>query len=72
LLTNSTRSIPKKAQDEIVQFVASFALYGFPESHAASFALIRERIFKGSIFSRFHCCPPEQLADGFLSSGHFP
>src|ERR1044071_7896248 len=29
-----------KAQDEIVQFISSFALYGFPESHSASFALI--------------------------------
>ncbi len=28
------------AQEEIVQGVKSFALYGFPESHAASFALI--------------------------------
>jgi error-prone DNA polymerase len=28
------------AQDEIVQGVKSFALYGFPESHAASFALL--------------------------------
>ena len=27
-------------QDEIVQAISSFALYGFPESHAASFALI--------------------------------
>src|SRR5205814_7592758 len=27
-------------QDEIVQSITSFALYGFPESHAASFALI--------------------------------
>jgi error-prone DNA polymerase len=27
-------------QDEIVQSIVSFALYGFPESHAASFALI--------------------------------
>jgi error-prone DNA polymerase len=32
--------IPPKAQDEIVQFITSFALYGFPESHSASFALI--------------------------------
>ena len=32
--------IPRKAQDEIVQAITSFALYGFPESHAASFALI--------------------------------
>lgn len=30
----------RKTQDEIVHFIASFALYGFPESHAASFALI--------------------------------
>ena len=29
-----------KAQEEIVLSISSFALYGFPESHAASFALI--------------------------------
>ncbi|HUB19213.1 MAG TPA: error-prone DNA polymerase [Acidobacteriaceae bacterium] len=29
-----------QTQDEIVQAISSFALYGFPESHAASFALI--------------------------------
>jgi error-prone DNA polymerase len=28
------------AQDEIIQGIKSFALYGFPESHAASFALL--------------------------------
>src|SRR5258708_10457093 len=32
--------IDKKTQGEIVLFISSFALYGFPESHAASFALI--------------------------------
>ncbi|MCU1338025.1 MAG: error-prone polymerase, DnaE-like protein, partial [Bryobacterales bacterium] len=32
--------IPANAQDKIVQFVSSFALYGFPESHSASFALL--------------------------------
>jgi error-prone DNA polymerase len=32
--------ITGKAQDSIVQSITSFALYGFPESHAASFALI--------------------------------
>jgi error-prone DNA polymerase len=32
--------ITGKAQDEIVQFITSFALYGFPESHSASFALL--------------------------------
>jgi error-prone DNA polymerase len=30
----------EKTQDQIVRFISSFALYGFPESHAASFALI--------------------------------
>ena len=32
--------ISPEAQEEIVQSIISFALYGFPESHAASFALI--------------------------------
>jgi error-prone DNA polymerase len=32
--------IENNAQDAIVKFITSFALYGFPESHAASFALI--------------------------------
>jgi error-prone DNA polymerase len=36
----SRRGIARKAQAEIVQGIKSFALYGFPESHAASFALI--------------------------------
>src|SRR5256885_15248839 len=29
-----------KEQEEIIPSISSFALYGFPESHAASFALI--------------------------------
>ena len=32
--------IPKNVQNQIVQHISSFALYGFPESHSASFALI--------------------------------
>ena len=36
----TANNIPAKTQDEIVQSISSFALYGFPESHAASFALI--------------------------------
>jgi error-prone DNA polymerase len=36
----SERGIVGKPQDDIVQAITSFALYGFPESHAASFALI--------------------------------
>jgi error-prone DNA polymerase len=34
------RGITGEAQDEILRGVVAFALYGFPESHAASFALI--------------------------------
>jgi len=34
------RGIDAAAQDQIVKSITSFALYGFPESHAASFALI--------------------------------
>ena len=32
--------ITGETQDKIVQSITSFALYGFPESHAASFALL--------------------------------
>ena len=34
------KGIKPKAQEEIVKAITSFALYGFPESHSASFALI--------------------------------
>jgi error-prone DNA polymerase len=36
----SERGITGEAQDQIVRSISSFALYGFPESHAASFALL--------------------------------
>ena len=36
----AANGIPPVTQDQIVKFISSFALYGFPESHAASFALI--------------------------------
>jgi error-prone DNA polymerase len=36
----TARGITGAAQEEIVRAITSFALYGFPESHAASFALI--------------------------------
>src|SRR5207248_10792435 len=32
--------ISQEAQEQIIISITSFALYGFPESHAASFALI--------------------------------
>jgi error-prone DNA polymerase len=34
------KGITDRVQEEIIEQIASFALYGFPESHAASFALI--------------------------------
>ncbi|HEX4008227.1 MAG TPA: error-prone DNA polymerase [Acidobacteriaceae bacterium] len=36
----TANGLAPQTQDEIVQAISSFALYGFPESHAASFALI--------------------------------
>lgn len=36
----TARGIVGTVQDDIVRGITSFALYGFPESHAASFALI--------------------------------
>jgi error-prone DNA polymerase len=41
LRSGMTRNgVEAEAQDNIVQAISSFAMYGFPESHAASFALI--------------------------------
>jgi error-prone DNA polymerase len=41
LRSGMTRNgISAETQDNIVQSISSFAMYGFPESHAASFALI--------------------------------
>ncbi len=36
----TVNGISQEAQEQIVLSISSFALYGFPESHAASFALI--------------------------------
>ena len=36
----AARGVDTVAQDKIVQSIGAFALYGFPESHAISFALI--------------------------------
>jgi error-prone DNA polymerase len=36
----AANGISPQAQEQIVRSITSFALYGFPESHAASFALI--------------------------------
>jgi len=36
----TARGIVGEAQEEVIRGITSFALYGFPESHSASFALI--------------------------------
>ena len=48
-----TNGVDPKAQEEIVLAISSFALYGFPESHAASFALIAY----ASAWLKFHYLP---------------
>jgi len=60
-----------KAQEEIILGISSFALYGFPESHAASFALIAY----ASAWLKFHYLPVFTVAIlnnqpmGFYSAG---
>ena len=64
------KGITPKAQDEIVQAITSFALYGFPESHAASFALIAyaSAYLKVSLPGGVYGGAAEQSTDGFLST----
>jgi error-prone DNA polymerase len=45
------RGITGQAQEEVVRAITSFALYGFPESHAASFALI---VYASAWLKRHH------------------
>ncbi len=47
----AARGIAGETQDRIVQSITSFALYGFPESHAASFALIA---YASAYLKRYH------------------
>ena len=60
------------AQEQIVKSITSFALYGFPESHAASFALhrLRQRISESASSGGVLHRADERLADGVLSPGH--
>jgi len=46
-------NVSPHAQEEIIRAISSFALYGFPESHAASFALIAY----ASAWLKFHYLP---------------
>ncbi|HKD91786.1 MAG TPA: error-prone DNA polymerase [Terriglobales bacterium] len=61
--------IEPRAQDEIVQFITSFALYGFPESHSASFALLAyaSAVFKVRYLAAFTCALLNNQPMGFYS-----
>lgn len=61
--------IDAKTQEEIIQQISSFALYGFPESHAASFALIAyaSAYFKVKYLAAFTCAILNNQPMGFYS-----
>ena len=56
-----------QTQETIVQNISSFALYGFPESHAASFALIAyaSAYFKVKYLAAFTCAILNNQPMGF-------
>jgi len=61
------RNLDAPTQDRIVQGISSFALYGFPESHAASFALIAyaSAYFKVHYLAAFTCAMLNNQPMGF-------
>jgi error-prone DNA polymerase len=61
--------ITGEVQDRIVQSITSFALYGFPESHAASFALLAyaSAYFKTHYLAAFTCAILNNQPMGFYS-----
>ena len=61
--------ISPEAQDNIVQSISSFAMYGFPESHAASFALIAyaSAYLKVHYLAAFTCALLNNQPMGFYS-----
>ena len=63
----TANGINEKVQAEIVQNISSFALYGFPESHAASFALIAyaSAYFKVKYLAAFTCAILNNQPMGF-------
>ena len=70
LRSGMTRNgISPEAQDSIVQGISSFAMYGFPESHAASFALIAyaSAYLKVHYLAAFTCALLNNQPMGFYS-----
>jgi len=63
----TANGIDAKTQDNIVENISSFALYGFPESHAASFALIAyaSAYFKVKYLAAFTCAILNNQPMGF-------
>lgn len=61
--------LDRATQENIVQCVQSFALYGFPESHAASFALIAyaSAYFKVRYLAAFTCAILNNQPMGFYA-----
>jgi error-prone DNA polymerase len=61
--------ITGKAQEDIVRSITSFALYGFPESHAASFAMIAyaSAYLKCHYLAEFTCAMLNNQPMGFYS-----
>jgi len=58
----AARGIDGEARDRIVQYITSFALYGFPESHSASFALL------AYASAYLKCHHPEAFLAGLLNA----
>jgi error-prone DNA polymerase len=70
LRTGMTKNgLDTATQDNIIQNITSFALYGFPESHAASFALIAyaSAYFKVRYLAAFTCAILNNQPMGFYS-----
>jgi error-prone DNA polymerase len=65
----TANGIDLKTQDTIVENISSFALYGFPESHAASFAMIAyaSAYFKVRYLAAFTCAILNNQPMGFYS-----
>ena len=65
----TANGIDIRTQDTIVENISSFALYGFPESHAASFALIAyaSAYFKVKYLAAFTCAILNNQPMGFYA-----
>jgi error-prone DNA polymerase len=65
----TANGIDMKTQETIIENISSFALYGFPESHAASFALIAyaSAYFKVKYLAAFTCAILNNQPMGFYS-----